>query len=119
MLDPLADSEIVYVDVPLLEAPTVCAWMFAHPEQVRLPNAQHEHLPLPGPDGLLDLVHGAENQGFGWLLLDGPRQSRPYWLLDLYWTERPECSQEIVHLARLGSLPLLDLREELERLTGS
>lgn len=102
------------VEVPLLEATGFLAWVYANQPQVQITDEQHRLLPLPPPERMLDLVHAAEAAGFQWLLADGPRQQRPTWVLDLWWVDRPEVSQNYLGLVSTGCLALRDLRRLLE-----
>ncbi len=60
-------------------------------------------------------VSVAVDSGHSWMLLDGPKQQRPYWLLDPWWKNRPEMTEKLQKMSQshcVNSHNLINFFEE-------
>ena len=108
---PHADTR----EAPLLEPDRLVAWLYGSETVVQVALEGHRYANLPGPRQFAELLAMAQDSGFDWVLMDGPRQMRRSWLLDPWWSERPELSPKILRDTRAGCLASADLRAALER----
>ncbi len=107
------DPEIT--DVPEASPAEFAAWLLARAEPVMIASEAHLLNPLPDLDGLLDLLYRCVDSGREWLLADGPRERRPSWALDPWWSERPEMTAEMIAATRSCCVALPDLIAALEQ----
>ncbi len=93
-----------HVEVPIFPTAQFIQWCYENQDHVRLVDEQHRLLSLPEPAVLREWTLRAKGGGFEWILADGPRPARPQWVLDFWWTDRPELTQELLTLTSSGCM---------------
>jgi hypothetical protein len=88
------------------------AWLYTG-APVRVCGPAHSILAVPAPEQLAALAAQAAAQGFGWMLIDGPRPMRAHWLLDPWWREQPEMPPGLARATQAGCVPLSALQVAL------
>jgi hypothetical protein len=89
--------------------------MYQNRNQVFLSGPDYQTLQLPEAGVLSEIISRAESEGNNWLLLDGPRESRPYWLIDPWWVEQPEMKQRLIDITHARCVPLAALRTTIQQ----
>jgi hypothetical protein len=102
-------------EVPLLDADRLVPWIYGGSAAVQVVAEGHRYVDLPGAAQLAQLLAVAQTGGYEWVLLDGPRAMRATWVLDPWWTERPELSEKIIKDTNAGCVPCDRLLAALER----
>lgn len=103
------------VPVPVMDAEALVAWLYSDGVQVRFEGEGHTLTALPQPPILISLLELARSKGSGWVLLDGPRQVRAYWVLDPWWSDQPESSPALLAKVPTGCVQLEALTDALRR----
>lgn len=106
------------VEVPVADAAGVCQWIYQAPERVQILGDRHQRLMLPQPVLLVQLLAQAYESGCRWALIDGPRRSRPAWLINPWWGERPEMSQRLIELTQATCVRLGDLSAAAQQIAA-
>lgn len=107
-----ADSPSEPQPVAEVDAAALVRWCYGGAE-IRINGPEHQPMPLPDRAAfvaLLDLVAGQDGR---WVLADGPRPARPYWLLDPWWHDRPEMPAGLAQTIQAGCVSVADLRAAL------
>lgn len=99
------------VDVPEIAAERIGGWLYAdaRAEPVLVAMTAVRLAELPGREQLLELLAVAQQGGHEWVLLDGPRPSRPEWVLDPWWSERPQMTEALIDIAKARCVSASDL----------
>lgn len=101
--------------VPEIAASDLLPWMYQNRNQVFLSGQDYQLLQLPESSVLDEVLARAEAEGYHWILLDGPREARPYWLLDPWWVEQPEMKERLLQITQARSLPISALRAIIQQ----
>ena len=102
--------------VPEIAAVELLPWMYNHQGQVCLSGSDYQTLALPDSRTLDEILAHAESKGNCWILLDGPRGERSYWLLDPWWVEQPEMKQRLIEITQARALSIAALRAVIQQL---
>lgn len=97
----------------MLDPQQLVRWLYQPGNHVRVASETHAMLPLPSPVQLAELLSVAEQNGFQWVLLDGPRPMRNYWVLDPWWSDQPEMTERMLQTTQARCAELSPLREAL------
>jgi hypothetical protein len=107
-----------WINVPQIQTQQFLAWIV---QLQPCPILVFEGQQLVQYDNLQTLAHlvaQAYNQHCAWILLDGPRQSRPCWLLDPWWEDQPEMSPALQTSTHAHCVALESLYQALQEKSG-
>lgn len=96
--------------VPQVEAAELVQWMYQNAPQIKVTGPAYQVVALPQPGLLDELLAAAEDKGCVWVLLDGPRQQRPTWMVDPWWSEQPEMHGRLVEMTQARCIRIDALR---------
>lgn len=100
--------------VPRVDADELAAWLYQSKGQIQVSGPAYQTVALPQPQVMVELLQAAADEGgSSWVLVDGPRPQRPFWLIDPWWSEEPEMSQVLIERTQSRCLPLQQLQQAL------
>jgi hypothetical protein len=98
---------------PEIDASELVVWIFHPGTQIKVAGPARQIMALPAAQQLGQLIQMAREEDCSWALLDGPRQTRSQWLLDLWWEERPEMPKSLLQATQARAVKLADLQASL------
>lgn len=104
--------------VPEIPADEFVTWVYSG-QPVQIAGPAHDSRPLPAADRFLSLVEYALEEGYTWMLLDGPRRVRASWLLDPRWHEQPSMSPRLQQITQARCVRLSHLAAALKAINCS
>jgi hypothetical protein len=100
------------IDVPQADAQALAQWMYSSErrEEAFVSMDTVRLSVLPNREQMAELLAIAEQSGHQWVLFDGPRQQRPSWVIDPWWTEVPQMTPALIVAARACCVNNQELR---------
>jgi hypothetical protein len=96
------------VPVPELEVERFLHWVQSGAQPfIELQGRQLQ--PVRSVRDLDAVVAQAYNRGCKWMLLDGPKPVRQYWILDPWWEDEPEMTERLQRATQARCVRLSDL----------
>jgi len=99
--------------VPQVQGPELLAWLYQNSQQIRVNGPAYQVLLLPEVQVLDELLGLAQERGCEWVLLDGPRQQRPNWMMDPWWAEQPEMPGRLIEITQARCAQISSLRQAI------
>jgi hypothetical protein len=99
--------------VPQVQAAELLQWLYQNSPQIRINGPAYQVLLLPELPVLDELLAAAQERGCEWVLLDGPRQQRPNWMMDPWWSDQPEMPGRLIELTQSRCVQITSLRQAI------
>lgn len=102
--------------VPELTVESFLGWI-NNPQQARplMDIGNFQRIQIQQLEDLYRYLAEPINQGYMWILLDGPKKQRPTWLIDPWWKTRPEMPEKLQKINQAHCVNTQKLYDILEQ----